>query len=45
MVPVAHRGLRHLRDQRLRVTQRQMLQITAQREFASQNTRCVFQRS
>jgi len=39
MVPVAHRGLRHLRNQRLRVTRRQMLQITACCEFSFQNTR------
>ncbi len=39
MVPVAHGGLRHLRYQRLRIAQRQMLQMTAQREFPLQNTR------
>jgi hypothetical protein len=38
MVRVAHRGLRHLRNQRLGVTQRQMPQIAAQREFPFQNT-------
>ena len=39
MVSVAYRGLRHLGNQRLRETQRQVLQWTAQREFPFQNIR------
>jgi hypothetical protein len=34
MVPIAHGGLRHLRNQRLGIAQRQMLQLTAQRVAA-----------
>ena len=36
MVPVARRGLRHLRDQRLRVAQQQSLQQAAAMELLHQ---------
>jgi hypothetical protein len=39
MVPVAHRGLRHLRDQRLRIAKQQVLQRAAALEFIFEHRR------